>query len=375
MRLETLLPLGKVDPGLRAPEIPLDLASIGHDVRLLEEIGYHGMVIEETKDDPFILMALAAQATTKLRIGTSVAIAFPRSPTVTAMSAWTLAKLSKGRFTLGLGTQVKAHIERRYGLPWSPAGPWMREYVHAVRAVWSHWQNGTPLDIKGPHYNINLMVPLFNPGPIEHPDIPIHLAAVNSVMCRMAGEVAEGIRFHPVCTPSYIKKVMLPAVREGAAKAGRSLDNFQTCMKPLVAAAATEAELVPKIRDTRARISFYASTPQYRAAFDHLGLGDLADKLKLLSRAQRWEEMPPYISDEVLETFVTIGTYDTIAAKLLDRFGGCITDCEFSIAVKTEADKELLRGLAGSIQSESLAGARKTIMGAADTTSGAGRIK
>ena len=366
MRLETLLPLGKVDPGLRAPEIPLDLASIGREARLLEEIGYHGLVVEETKDDPFILMALAAQATSKLRIGTSVAIAFPRSPAVTAMSAWTLAKLSKGRFTLGLGTQVKAHIERRYGLSWSPAGPWMREYVRAVRAIWAHWQTGAALDIKGPHYNINLMVPLFNPGPIEHPDIPIHLAAVNSVMCRTAGEVAEGIRFHPVCTPSYIEKVMLPAVREGAARAGRPLEDFQTCMKPLVAAAATEAELVPKIRDTRARISFYASTPQYRAAFAHLGLGDLADKLKLLSRAQRWEEMPPHISDEVLETFVTIGTYDTIAGKLLDRFGGCITDCEFSIAVKTDADKELLRGLAGSIQSASLAQARKAILGKAN---------
>src|SRR5258708_5429443 len=165
MRLETLLPLGKVDPGLRAPEISLDLASIGRDARLLEEIGYHGMVVEETKDDPFILMALAAQATAKLRIGTSVAIAFPRSPTVTAMSAWTLAKLSKGRFTLGLGTQVKAHIERRYGLPWSPAGPWMREYVRAVRAVLDCWQNCTPLDGHGPPFHINTIVPLFNPRP------------------------------------------------------------------------------------------------------------------------------------------------------------------------------------------------------------------
>ncbi len=362
MHLETLLPLGKVDPGLRAPEIALDLESIGPSAKLLEEIGYTGLVVEETKDDPFILMALAAQATTKLRIGTSVAIAFPRSPTVTAMSAWTLAKLSKGRFILGLGTQVKAHIERRYGLPWSPAGPWMREYVQAVRAIWAHWQTGAPLEIAGPHYNINLMVPLFNPGPIEHPDIPIHVAAVNAVMCRMAGEVAEGIRLHPVCTPSYIEKVMLPAVREGAAKAGRPLDRFQTCMKPLIATAATEAELVPKIRDVRARISFYCSTPQYRAAFDHLGLGDLADKLKLLSRAQKWEEMPQHIDDDVLHQFVTIGTYDTIAKKLLDRFGGLITDCEFSIAVKTGADKEILRSLATEIQGASLAEARQAIV-------------
>ena len=327
----------------------------------LEEIGYTGLVVEETKDDPFILMALAAQATTTLRIGTSVAIAFPRSPTVTAMSAWTLAKLSKGRFILGLGTQVKAHIERRYGLPWSPAGPWMREYVAAVRAVWAHWQTGAPLAVAGPHYNINLMVPLFNPGPIEHPEVPIHLAAVNAVMCRTAGEVAEGIRLHPVCTPSYIEKVMLPSVREGAARAGRSLAQFQTCMKPLVAVAANEAELAPKVEDVRARISFYASTPQYRAAFEHLGLGDLADRLKLLSRAQKWEEMPQHIDDEMLHTFATIGTYDTIARKLLDRYSGLITDCEFSIAVKSEADTEILRRLARDIQSASLAKARAAI--------------
>ena len=364
MRLETLLPLGKVDPGLRAPEIPLDLHAVASSARLLEEIGYTGLVVEETKDDPFILMALAAQATSNLRLGTSVAIAFPRSPTVTAMSAWTMAKLSKGRFILGLGTQVKAHIERRYGLPWSPAGPWMREYVGAVRAIWAHWQTGAKLDIQGPHYNINLMVPLFNPGAIEHPDIPIHVAAVNSVMCRMAGEVADGIRIHPVCTPSYIEEVMLPAVRAGAEKSGRSLAKFQVCMKPLVAAAATEAELVPKVRDVRARISFYASTPQYRAAFAHHGLGDLADRLKLLSRAQRWEEMPQHIDDDVLRTFVTIGTYDQIARKLIDRFGKVVTHCEFSIAVKSDADRERLRNLARTIQSQSLDPVRKTILGA-----------
>jgi len=364
MLLETLLPLGKVDPGLRAPEVPLDLGSIGRDARLLEEIGYEGLVVEETKDDPFVLTALAAQATQRLRIGTSVAIAFPRSPTVTAMSAWTLAKLSHGRFTLGLGSQVRAHIERRYGLPWSPAGPWMREYVNAVRAVWAHWQTGAPLDVKGDHYAINLMVPLFNPGPIEHPDIPIHVAAVNAVMCRMAGEVADGIRVHPVCTPSYIADVMLPAVRAGAAKSGRSLEKFQVCMKPLVASAATEEELAPKVRDVRARISFYASTPQYRAAFAHHGLGDLADKLKLLSRAQRWEEMPQHIDDDVLHSFVTIGTYDQIAAKLIGRFGKVVTHCEFSIAVKTDGDKERLRDLARTIQSQSLDPVRKTILGA-----------
>src|SRR5882762_2329284 len=340
MLLETLLPLGKVDPGLRAPEVPLDLASIGKNARLLEEIGYDGMVVEETKDDPFIIMALAAEATGKLKLATSVAIAFPRSPAVTAMSAWTLQKLSGGRFTLGLGTQVRAHIERRFGVPWSPAGPWIREYVAAVRAIWDCWQNGTKLDVQGPHYNINLTVPLFNPGPVEHPRIPIQLAAVNPLMSQIVGEVADGLRAHPVCTPSYIEQVMLPAVRAGAAKTGRSLEQFQVCMKPLVATAATEEELVPKVRDVRARVAFYASTPQYRAAFDHHGLGGLADELKLLSRAQRWEEMLQHITDDILHTFVTVGTYDTIARKLSDRYAGVVTDCEFSIPVNSAKDKE-----------------------------------
>ena len=363
MLLETLLTLGKVDPGLRAPEVSLDLSSIGRNAKLLEEIGYDGMVVEETKDDPFVIMALAADATARLKLATSVAIAFPRSPTVTAMSAWTLQKLSGGRFTLGLGTQVKAHIERRFGLPWSPAGPWIREYVNAVRAVWECWQNGTKLDVKGPHYNINLMVPLFNPGPIEHPRIPIQLAAVNQVMSQIVGEVADGLRPHPVCTPSYIAEVMLPAVRAGAARSGRSLEQFQVCMKPLVATAATEEELAKKIVDVRARISFYASTPQYRAAFAHHGLGDLADELKLLSRAQRWEEMPRYITDDILHTFVTVGTYDQIARKLLDRYSAVVTHCEFSIPVNGADDKARLRDLAKTIQGESADRARKAIVG------------
>lgn len=207
------------------------------------------------------------------------------------------------------------------------------------------------------------MVPLFNPGPIEHPRIPIQLAAVNQLMSQIVGEVADGLRPHPVCTPSYIAEVMLPAVRAGAARSGRSLDEFQVCMKPLVATAATEEELAKKIVDVRARISFYASTPQYRAAFAHHGLGDLADELKLLSRAQRWEEMPRHITDAILHTFVTIGTYDKIAGRLLDRYSGVVTHCEFSIPVSGAADKDRLHDLAKTIQGQSVDRARKAIVG------------
>src|SRR5262245_40364227 len=319
MRLETLLPLGKVDPGLRAPETGLDLSAVAADARLLEEVGYDGVAVEETKQDPYIVMALAAAATTRLRVSTAIAMAFPRSPTITAMSAWTLQKLSGGRFTLGLGPQVRAHIERRYGMAWSAPGPWMREYVGAVRAVWNRWQNGAPLDFKSAHYSINLMPPLFDPGPIEHPDIPIHLAAVNTRMCEVAGEIADGMRPHPICSAEYIAKVMIPQVRIGAAKAGRSLENFKICHKPLVATGADEAELASRIQDVRARLAFYISTPAYRPAVEYHGLGELARKLSLLARAQDWEKMPDHVSDEILNLYCVIETHDDIANRLQQR--------------------------------------------------------
>lgn len=353
MKVETLLPLGKVDPGLRQPEKALDLATVASDARIVESLGYDALMVEETKVDPFVVMALAAQATTTLGLGTAVAIAFPRSPTVMAMSAWTMQKLSNGRFTLGLGPQVKGHIERRYGMTWSPAGPWMREYVAAVRAVWDCWQNGTKLDVQGQHYNINLMVPLFNPGPIEHPNIPIHLAAVNTVICNVAGEVADGIRPHPVCTAEYIEHVMMPAVRAGADKTGRSLDDFKVSIKPLIATAPDEESLVAKIRDVRARVAFYASTPAYKAAWEFHGLGDLADRLAVLSKEQRWEEMPELISDEVLNMYAVVGTFDEIGKKLNDRYAHVVTNAEFSIPVTREQDLDTLKKLIDDIHKAS----------------------
>ena len=181
MKIETLLPLGKLDPGLRAAAAPLDITRVAEEARLAETLGYDGIVAEETKDDPFIVLTLAAQATRRVTLATTVAIAFPRSPTVTAMTAWTLQKLSRGCFTLGLGSQVKGHIERRFGVKWSAPGPWLREYVGAVRAVWACWQSGSKLDFEGEHYKLSLMVPLFAPEPIEHYPIPIHLAAVNPI--------------------------------------------------------------------------------------------------------------------------------------------------------------------------------------------------
>jgi len=210
---------------------------------------------------------------------------------------------------------------------------------------------------------LSLMVPLFNAGPIDHPDIPIHLAAVKPVMTRIAGEVADGLRPHPVCTPSYIEEVMLPAVREGAARTGRSLDNFDICMKPLVASARTDEALQPKIADARARIAFYASTPAYADAFAHLSLEALAAEARILSKDQRWEELPALINDDVLDQFATIGTYDTIGAQVLERWGGLVTHAEFSIAVNNDEDLADLTRIARDIQAAGEDEARATIAG------------
>ena len=351
MRVETLLPLGKLDPGLRAAETPLDLARVIEDARLMESLGFDGLAVEETKVDPYVVMALAAAGSTRLRLTTAVAMAFPRSPTVTAMSAWSIQKLSRGRFVLGLGSQVRGHITRRFGLAYRPPGPWMRDYVRAVRAVWAAWQHRTPLAFESEHYRLSLMVPLFDPGPIEHPEIPIHLAAVNPIMCRIAGEVADGLRPHPVCTPRYIREVMLPAMWAGARAAGRA-GGLAVAMKPLVCAAPDEDALARRVRDARARVAFYASTPGYRAAFEAHGLGELAAELASLSRAQRWEEMPPRIGDEVLHTYEVVGTYAEIGRRLVERYRGLVTDVEFSIPAGTPREQGILRELVQDIRRE-----------------------
>src|SRR5947207_10710539 len=257
MKIEGLLPLGRLDPGVRAAA-PLDIARVADDARRAEELGYDGVLRERTKDDPFIVLARAAQATSRVTPATAVAVAFPRSPAITAMSAWTLARLSKGRFTLGLGSQVRGHIERRFGLGWSAPGPWLRDYVGALRAIWASWQHGTKLDYRSEHYTLNLMVPLFAPAPLDRPDIRIELAAVNPYMCQVAGEVADGIRAHPIATPRYISATMLPAARKGAAKAGRDLASFTMCVMPLVATAPNPARLAERVHGVRARVAFYA---------------------------------------------------------------------------------------------------------------------
>ena len=256
MKIESLLPLGKLDPGLREPDTPLDVRDFARLSKVAEDVGLDAVLVEETKDDPFQMMALGATTTERIQLGTSVAMAFPRSPTATAMSAWSLAKLGEGRFMLGLGTQVRAHIQRRFGLDWHAPAPWMRDYIGAIRAVWRCWQDRTPLEFESEHYTLNLMVPLFDPGPIDHPDIPIHVAVIGPNMTAMAGECADGIRLHPVVTTKYIDEEVLPNLAQGAARAGRDVDEVEVCLKPLIGTAPDEARLEQVIRTVRARCAF-----------------------------------------------------------------------------------------------------------------------
>ena len=354
MKVETALPLGRLVTGMRTEEQDLDPVNVDQDARAAEGLGYDTLTVRENKHDPFIVVALASQATTRVGLATSVAIAFPRSPMVTAMSAWTLQKLSNGRFTLGLGPQVKGHIERRFGLRWSAAAPWMAEYLQALRAIWDCWQSGSRLDVRGDHYNINLMVPLFNPGPIEHPGIPIHIAAVNPAMCKVAGRLADGVRPHPMCTAEYISQMMLPAVREGADKAGRTLAHYAVAVAPLIATGLDQKTLDARINAVRGRIAFYASTPAYRAALEFHGLGDLADRLATLSRAQRWDEMPRLITDDVLEKYAVVARHHELVQKLSERYRSVVTHLEFSIPVATEQDAKTLRTMIAALQAQKI---------------------
>ncbi|MBM4227998.1 MAG: TIGR03617 family F420-dependent LLM class oxidoreductase [Gammaproteobacteria bacterium] len=342
MFVETMLPLGRADSGLKRADGTVDITSVAVEAARVESLGFDGIAVQDNKDDPYVMSTLALHATSRLRVATSVAIAFPRSPTVTAMTAWSLARLSGGRFVLGLGSQVKGHIERRFGGRWSAPAPWMRDYLRAIRDLWTAWQDGTPVNHASAHYTIKLNVPIFTPAPLACAPIPIHLAAVNPAMCGVAGELADGLRVHPICSPHYLKSVILPAVRKGAARAGRSMEGFEVAVKPLVATAATPAALADKREAMRGRVAFYGSTPAYAAAFEAHDLGDLAQRLNEYSRAQRWAEMAALVSDAVLEEFVTVGLHDTIVDQLRGRYAGLADSMEFSIPVGNEAEAALL---------------------------------
>ncbi len=296
---------------------PTTLGPVPNIARAAEDIGFDGLWTTETQHDPFLPLALAAEHTSRVDLGTAIAVAFGRSPATIAYTSWDLAEASDGRLILGLGTQVKAHIERRFAMPWpeSPVGK-LRELVAAVRAFWHCWQTGERLNFRSEHYKLTLMSPFFNPGPIKNPEIPIFIAGVNIGLCRLAGEVADGFHVHPFHSSQYLAEVVRPAIAEGAERSNRSISDVSIAAPVFVVTEPGESDFV------RAQIGFYASTPSYRVVMEHHGWGEVGDKLLDLSRRGAWMEMPGLISDEMLETFAVVAPPDGIAEALKARYEG-----------------------------------------------------
>ncbi|NDJ87202.1 MAG: TIGR03617 family F420-dependent LLM class oxidoreductase [Chloroflexi bacterium] len=304
--------------------VPEDLNTIPDLAREIETRGFDGMWTPETAHNPFLPLTLAAHTTTRLALGTAIALAFPRSPMTTAYIAWDLAAQSKGRFILGLGTQVKAHITRRFSTEWGSPGPRLRDYILALRAIWHAWQHNERLNYRGEFYSHTLMTPFFQPAPIEHPEIPVYIAGVNTYLCQLAGELCQGFHVHPFHTADYLRDVVITNVEKGAAKAGRSRQDVALTCAIFVVTGANDNELENDKVMVKSQIAFYASTPSYRAVLEYHGLGDLQDQLSKMAREGRWMEMHELISDDMLEKFAVVATHHDLPHKVKARYDGLL---------------------------------------------------
>ncbi len=296
---------------------PVFLPQVSKIARSAEAVGFDGLWTTETQHDPFLPGALIAEHTSRLQFGTAVAIGFARSPATLAYTAWDLAQASGGRFILGLGTQVRAHIERRFGMPW-PESPVkkLREQIGAIRAFWHAWQSGERLNFRGEYYRLTLMTPFFNPGPCQHPEIPIYIAGVNTGLARLAGEAADGFHVHPLNSARYLREVILPAIEAGARKAGRGRGDIAVSVSAFVVTNPQEDAF------TRQQIAFYASTPSYRRVFALHGWEEVAARLSEHAARGRWGEMPGLISDEILHTFAVVAAPEEVPHALSERYHG-----------------------------------------------------
>src|ERR687893_2534864 len=300
------------------------LRSAGDTARTAESLGFAVLWASETKHDAFLPLAIAAGATRRLALGTSVAIAFSRSPMEVAQTAWDLQDLSDGRFILGLGTQVKAHIRRRFSMPWDRPVARLREYIGALHAIWESFQTGGSLSFEGEFYRHTLVTPFFDPGPIEHPEIPIYIAGVNTRLASLAGELCDGFHVHPFHTPAYVEQVVKPAIAEGAGKEGRNPEDVTLATSVFVVTGENEKEIEDQREKMRAQAAFYASTPTYRTVLEVHGWGEIGEKLGEFAKNKRWDEMPPLITDEILRAFVVEAAPSEVGPALKERYEGLI---------------------------------------------------
>ena len=314
----------RIDGGLGG-----DLRKVAAAATVLEDQGYDGLWTAETAHDPFFPLLLASQTTKRVELGTGIAVAFARNPMNLAQLAYDLQAASEGRFLLGLGSQIKPHITKRFSMPWSHPAARMREMVLAIRAIWASWNDGTKLDFQGDFYTHTLMTPFFDPGPNPHGNAKIFLAGVGERMTEVAGEVCDGFLCHGFTTERYLREVTLPALERGAAKGGRTLADIEISGPAFVVTGTTEEEMAASTAGTKQQIAFYGSTPAYRGVLELHGWGDLQDDLNRMSKEGRWKEMGELITDEILHAFAVVAEPEQIAAELDARYGDAVQRLSF----------------------------------------------
>ena len=299
-----------------------DLNEVPAAVAAAEAAGFDGALTMENRHEPFLALAVAATASARIELGTAVAIAFPRSPMVVANAGWDLQNASRGRFVLGIGPQIRPHIEKRFSVPWSAPAPRLREYVQALRAIWRSWETGERLRFEGEHYTFTLMTPNFTPASTGQPMVPITIAAVGPHSLRLAGEVADGVRLHVFCTRRYLEEVCMPRIAEGMARTGRRRESFEVTGGGFVATGATNEEVAKAVEWVRYRVAFYGSTPGYWPVLDLHGLGDLGRRLNRMTKEGAWNRIAAEIDDDTVRLFAAVGRHDELAAAVDERFGG-----------------------------------------------------
>jgi probable F420-dependent oxidoreductase len=314
-----------------------DWAACGPAASRAERDGFDSVSSHELKHDPFTPLAFAALATERVQLVTSVAIAFPRSPMIVALQAWDLHSHSKGRFVLGLGSQVKAHNERRFSTPWIAPAARLGEYIEAVRAIHRCWECGEKLNYQGKYYNFSLMTPEFSPPPQRLPLPPVAMAAVGPLMLKTAARVADSVRLHSFATRAYLEQVVRPLLAHELAAAGKSFENFEISGGGFIATGPDAAAVQEEVEKVRYRVAFYGSTPAYRGVFDLHGVSDLGVKLTEMSRQGQWNRMAAEVPDDVLDLFVARATYDELPAAIERRYGGIVDTVGIDFAPGTPA--------------------------------------
>ena len=327
-----------------------DLKKIPEEARWAESMGYDVLCTAETGHDPFFPLLLAAGATSRVSLETRVAIAFPRSPMVVAYTAVDLQNYSGGRFRLGLGTQVKGHIERRFSTNWVSPGPRLREYVQSLHAIWDNWQEDKKLDFHGEFYNFSLMTPFFSPGTSAVGRPAVFISALNPYNCRVAGEVCDGVALHPITTAKYLNEVVNPNISKGAQKAGRSQSDVVLTGSGFVVTGPNQQAIDAEREAVKRRIAFYFSTRTYFPVLETHGIQDVGQRLHELSLKGEWDRMTGLVTEEMLDLFAVVGPYDEIAGRIKQRFGGLVDEVMLNVEAPSPADQAAVKKIIEELQ-------------------------